>query len=67
MIKNLVKIIRYFEKSLVSYEGKFIVVSNWFPLDKVNILKMKIKENYKLNEYSFIYGKEEFFLYEKLN
>ena len=65
--ENYKIITKNFEKSLVSYEGKFIVVSNWFPLDKVNILKMKIKENYKLNEYSFIYGKEEFFLYEKLN
>ena len=65
--ENYKIITKNFEKSLASYEGKFIVVSNWFPLDKVNILKMKIKENYKLNEYSFIYGKEEFFLYEKLN
>ncbi len=65
--ENYKLITKNFEKSLASYEGKFIVVSNWFPLDKVNILKTKIKENYKLNEYSFIYGKEEFFLYEKLN
>ena len=56
-----------FEKSLKNYNGKFIVVSNWFPLDKIKDLEKKIKESYTINRYSFKYGNEHFFLYEKLN
>ncbi len=64
--KNYKLITQDFEISLEKYNGKFIIISNWFPLDKIHGLKNKINKNYKLSEYSFKHGKEQFFLYEKL-
>jgi len=64
---NYKLILKSFERSLENYNGKYIVASNWFPLDRIELLKIKIKKNYKLNENSFNHGKEHFFVYEKLN
>ena len=37
-----------FEKSLKNYNGEFIVVSNWFPLDKIKDLEKKLKKVIRL-------------------
>ncbi|MBC85456.1 MAG: hypothetical protein CL454_11445 [Acidimicrobiaceae bacterium] len=56
-----------FEKSLLQYEGKFIILSNWFPIEKVDNFKDKLNNYYFINKISFEYGKEKFYLYERLN
>ena len=67
LIKKYNNKILNFEKSLLNYEGKFIILSNWFPIEKIKNFKEKLNNNYFVNEASFEYGNERFYLYERLN
>lgn len=55
-----------FEESLLNYQGKFIVMSSWFPSKEIKKFNLKLDEEYSINQLSFNHEGEKIYLFERL-